>query len=81
MVKQSDRPTLGQLRRARNLTQQNVADSLGVASKTVSDWERGVKEPHLPVLKIAKMMELYGCDTIYELVDAVAVSRESRGSR
>ena len=33
---------LASLRKGRNMTQQQVADILGVSNKTVSKWESGV---------------------------------------
>lgn len=82
MVKQeSDRPTLGDLRRVRGLTQRQVADALGITSKAVSEWERGVKEPHLTPLQTQKMMQLYECLTIDELVSAVDASLEMQQKR
>jgi transcriptional regulator with XRE-family HTH domain len=35
-------PSLAQIRRARGVTQSEVAEALGVAQPTVSYWERGV---------------------------------------
>jgi|GEM_PF-817524 transcriptional regulator with XRE-family HTH domain len=76
MVKQGDRFTLGELRRIRGITQRQVADAMGVTGKAVSEWERGINEPHITPLQTQKMMEAYGCDTVQELVDAVAACRQ-----
>lgn len=81
MVKQSDRPTLGQLRRAQGVTQRQVGDSIGVTDKAVSDWERGVFEPRLTPMQTLKVMNLYGCKTIEELVAAVAASIQARDEK
>lgn len=40
-------PRLKALRRQADLTQQALADQLGVGQQTVREWERGDKRPHL----------------------------------
>ena len=52
------------LRKAQGLTQQQVADRLGVSNKTVSSWETGASCPDIAMLPA--IAELYGvtCDEI-----------------
>ncbi len=50
--------TLRTMRRAADLSQQYVADHLGVNRATVSKWERGTVS--LPVPLIPVLAELYG---------------------
>lgn len=52
---------LAELRRARNMTQQEAADRLGVSNKTVSKWENGAGFPDITVLPA--LAELYGVTT------------------
>lgn len=62
------RPNIGEflsaLRRSKGLTQQEVADRLGVSNKTVSSWETGASYPDISML--SSIAELYGvtCDEI-----------------
>lgn len=49
---------LAMLRKARGMTQQEVADRLGVSNKTVSKWESGGGFPDITVLPA--LAELYG---------------------
>lgn len=54
------------LKRARKeagLTQQGLADTIGVFIKTVMNWEQGKAEPSLGTLM--KLTELYHCDLDY----------------
>ena len=41
---------LKNLRQFNNLTQQGLADKLGVSFKTISHWESGYSEPSLEML-------------------------------
>lgn len=38
---------ISQLRKEKKLTQQNLADSLGISNKTISKWECGLGCPDL----------------------------------
>ena len=49
---------LASLRKGRDMTQQQVADILGVSNKTVSKWESGAGLPDITVLPA--LAELYG---------------------
>ena len=64
------------LRKGKKLTQQDVADRLGLVRATVSNYEVGKRTPHLSLLK--KFAEFYGVtldyfgvstnDEIFELI-------------
>lgn len=56
---------LSQLRREKNLTQQELGEKLGVSNKTVSRWETGNYLP--PVEMLQQLSQLYGI-TINELL-------------
>lgn len=56
---------LAQLRKERNLTQEQLGEMFGVTNKTVSRWENGNYLP--PVEMLQQMSELYGL-TINELL-------------
>lgn len=68
-----------QLRRARGLSQEQLAERLGVSRQTVSKWETGISTPELE-----KLMALCDCFdlTLDELVaeDAPRASQEPPGS-
>ena len=49
---------LASLRRGRDMTQQQVADILGVSNKTVSKWESGAGLPDIAALPA--LAALYG---------------------
>ena len=57
---------LKELRKSRNMTQEVVADRLGVTSQTVSKWERGLLSPDITLLP--KIALLFNC-TIDSLFD------------
>lgn len=52
------------LRKSKGLTQQEVADALGVSNKTVSSWETGASCPDIGMLPA--IAELFGvtCDEL-----------------
>ena len=52
------------LRKSKGMTQQEVADRLGVSNKTVSSWETGASCPDISLLPA--IAELYGvtCDEL-----------------
>jgi DNA-binding XRE family transcriptional regulator len=48
---------IAEQRRARNMTQQQLAHALGVSQQQLSEWERGVKKPAVDVaLEIARAL-------------------------
>ena len=63
---------IAKLREAKNMTQRQVAESLGCDVSTVRNWERnrdGVKM----FVRVAKLCELFDCQPseLYEVVDPV----------
>ncbi|MEG4058561.1 MULTISPECIES: helix-turn-helix transcriptional regulator [unclassified Microcoleus] len=66
---QRSQPTPVNLRKRTGLTQRQIARALDVRESTVSEWERGLSVPHLPLSKVKQMMEVYQC-TLDELVEA-----------
>ena len=52
-----------ELRSARNMTQETVAEYLGVSSQTVSKWERGLLSPDISLLP--KIALLFRCSIDY----------------
>ncbi|MCL2375348.1 MAG: helix-turn-helix domain-containing protein [Firmicutes bacterium] len=42
---------LKELRTKHNLTQKQLAEKIGVASQSISDWEKGRSEPNLDKIK------------------------------
>ena len=60
---------LKELRAARGMTQETVAEELGVSSQTVSKWERGLLSPDISLLP--KIAILYQCsiDSLFQMND------------
>ncbi len=56
---------LSRLRKENNLTQEQVADLLGVSRQAVSKWESGVTFPETE--KLIRLSDLYGCTVDYLL--------------
>ena len=58
---------LRELRAARGMTQEAVAEELGVSSQTVSKWERGLLSPDISLLP--KIAILYQCsiDALFQM--------------
>ena len=52
---------LAELRKAKGVTQEEVAQSLSVSNKTVSKWENGVSTPDLFMLMA--LSKYYGVST------------------
>jgi len=48
-------------RRARSLTQDDVAAALNVTKQTVSNWERSVSTPSLTIPQFKKLCQLLDC--------------------
>ncbi len=51
---------LKNLRQSKNLTQNQLAQTLGVDQRTISAWEKGICEPSFEIL--AKLCELFDED-------------------
>ena len=65
---------LAELRRQRNLTQEQLGEKLGVTNKTVSRWETGSYLP--PVEMLQRLSELYGI-TINEILSAERLDEQA----
>lgn len=59
-------------RRRAGLTQKQLAEALGVASLTVSRWERGVSTPSIPRLRQIAELTSSELTTLIRSVDATA---------
>lgn len=68
---EKDQLTLAKLRKRAGLTQRQVADGLGITNKTVSEWERGITEPHLTISETQRLMDTLQC-TFEELLEATS---------
>ena len=68
---------LATLRKNANMTQQDVADRLGVSNKTISKWESGGGFPDIVILPA--LAELYGVSAD-ELLAGEALPREEQGT-
>ena len=64
---------LQSLRKERGMTQEQLAECLGVTAKTISRWETGVYLP--PAEMLLALSELYGL-TVNELLSAKRLSAE-----
>lgn len=54
------RKTLKELRKAAELTQEEVAKALDVSHDTLSRWENGITHPAAP--QIVEICRVYGCN-------------------
>ena len=61
--------TLAKLREQAGLTQRQLADALGVTITTISNWERGAKEPNLNFAQVKRVTEILQC-SLDDLVEA-----------
>ena len=59
-----------QLRKAKGLSQEDLADSLGVSRQAVSRWEQGNTFPDLPNLQ--KIVKVFGVSADYLICDDYA---------
>ena len=57
---------LKQLRKAQNMTQEQVAEKIGVSSRTISRWETGEYMPDISIL--VDIAEMYEVD-VREIID------------
>ena len=61
--------TLKELRNDKNMTQEFVAESLGVTRQAVSKWENGSSEPSTSnLIAIAKLYEVAPADLLKKLI-------------
>ena len=58
------------LRLRAGLTQQELADAIGVTQKTISIWEKGSVEPKLTFEQTKQLMEILSC-TLDELIISI----------
>ena len=72
---QSHNSTLKQLREQAGLSQEALARIVGVSSKTVSNWERGISIASLTVPQMKALCDALGV-TLDELPDDFSSERE-----
>ena len=70
MAGENDELTLTKLRQRSGLTQQELADAIGVTQKTISIWEKGAVEPKVTFEQTKRLMEVLNC-TLDELIIAI----------
>lgn len=58
---------LKELRTARSMTQEMVADRLGVSSQTVSKWERGLLSPDISLLPKIALLFKCSIDSLFDM--------------
>lgn len=58
---------LKELRTARNMTQEAVAEQLGVTSQTVSKWERGLLSPDISLLPKIALLFKCSIDSLFDM--------------
>lgn len=58
---------LKELRTSRNMTQEMVADQLGVSSQTVSKWERGLLSPDIALLPKIALLFKCSIDSLFDM--------------
>ena len=58
---------LKELRNSRNMTQEAVADHLGVSSQTVSKWERGLLSPDISLLPKIALLFKCSIDSLFDM--------------
>jgi len=51
----------------RGLTQQKLADFVGVSRQRISDWTRGVSTPNLTLGQVSRLCVALNCSSIFEL--------------
>ena len=67
-----------QLRKEKNMTQQDLADRLGVSRQAVSRWEMGSAKPELDSL--SAISQIFGI-TVDELLNAEEIPEHNTGRR
>ena len=58
---------LKELRVAHGMTQESVADRLGVSSQTVSKWERGLLSPDIALLPKIALLFKCSIDSLFDM--------------
>jgi len=58
---------LKELRRSRNMTQEEVGERLGVSSQTVSKWERGLLSPDIALLPKIALLFQCSIDSLFDM--------------
>ena len=69
---------LARLRKARGMSQEQLAEALGVSRQAVSKWELGEAVPD--VSRVVAMSELFGVSTDYLLKDGSGEAGQAAGS-
>ena len=54
-----------ELREEKKMSQEQLAKSLGFKANTISNWERGTREPDVQTIK--KLADIFGVSTDYLL--------------
>lgn len=75
MSQEESKLTLKQLRDRAKLSQENLARLVGVSSKTISNWERGISVASLTIPQTKVLCEALGV-TLDELPDDFRSERE-----
>ena len=70
MSSENNELTLTKLRQQVGLTQQELANAIGVTQKTISIWEKGAVEPKLTFEQTKLLMEVLNC-TLDQLIIAI----------
>lgn len=60
---------LAKARKEKNITQEQLADNLGVSRQAISKWESGVTYPETD--KLIRMSELFDCSLDYLLKENI----------
>jgi DNA-binding XRE family transcriptional regulator len=55
--------TIKTLREAQSLSQQQLADAIGVTRQTITAWETGVQRPRLYLPQVTELCRLLCCRT------------------
>lgn len=63
------------LREQRGLTQEAVAEALGVTDHTIRNWEKGRTEPRLTIRQIKRLCAVFEC-TLDDLPDDFGTGQE-----
>lgn len=65
-------------RRALGLTQQEVADRLGVSRRAVSEWETGIRQPHTSLPALSALYDVSASFLLYGVEPSSVELRELR---